>query len=96
VNEHNSGHDVIKESNVERMRLFIEQVQANGRFELIDALVHPEFRNHTVERRQRDDRAGIGEAVAAMHEAFSGLRVEIVHCVGAGELDGSFLWHRFR
>jgi predicted ester cyclase len=86
VNHHNSGHDVIKESNVERTRLFVEQVQANGRFELIEALVHPEFRNHTVEPGQRNDRAGIGETVAAMHEAFSGLRVEIVHCFGAGEL----------
>ena len=26
-------------SNVERMRLFVEQVQARGRFELIDELV---------------------------------------------------------
>jgi predicted ester cyclase len=86
VNQHNSGHDASKESNVERMRLFVEQVQANGRFELIDDLVHPEFRNHTVEPGQRNDRAGIGETVAAMHEAFCGLRVEIVHCVGAGEL----------
>ena len=86
MNQHNSGHDVMKESNVERMRLFVEQVQANGRFELIDALVHPEFRNHTVERGQRNDRAGIGETVAAMHEALSGLRVEILHCVGAGDL----------
>jgi predicted ester cyclase len=86
VNHHNSGHDVIKESNVERTRLFVEQVQANGRFELIEALVHPEFRNHTVEPGQRNDQAGIGETVAAMHEAFSGLRVEIVHCFGAGEL----------
>jgi hypothetical protein len=71
------------------MRLFVEQVQANGRFELIDDMVHPEFRNHTVEPGQRDDRAGIGETVAAMHEAFSGLRVEILHCVGAGELDAT-------
>ena len=86
MNQHNSGHDVIKESNVERMRLFVEQVQAKGRLELIDSLVHPEFRNHTVEPPQRSDRAGIGETVAAMHESFSGLRVEIVHCVGAGEL----------
>ena len=86
MNQHNSGHDVSKESNLERMQLFVEQVQANGRFELIDTLVHPEFRNHTVERWQRNDRAGIGETVAAMHEAFSGLRVEILHCVGAGEL----------
>ena len=86
MNQHNSRHDVIKESNVERMRLFVEQVQAKGRFELIDAHVHPEFRNHTVEAGQRSDRAGIGETVAAMHEAFSGLRIEILHCVGAGEL----------
>jgi predicted ester cyclase len=68
------------------MRLFVEQVQAKGRIELIDALVRPEFRNRTVEPGQRDDRAGIGETVAAMHEAFSGLRIEILHCVGEGEL----------
>ena len=36
MNQHNSGHDVSKESNVERMRLFVEQVQAKGRLELID------------------------------------------------------------
>lgn len=75
-----------QERNVERMRLFVEQVQAKGRFELIDDLVRPEFRSHTVQPGQRDDRAGIGETVAAMHEAFSGLRVEILHCVGAGDL----------
>ena len=73
-------------SNTERMRLFIELVQGKGRFELIDGLVRPDFRNHTAGPGQRDDRAGIGETVAAMHEAFSGLRVEILHCVGAGEL----------
>jgi predicted ester cyclase len=73
-------------NNVERMRLFVEQVQEEGRFELIDTLVRPEFRNHTAEAGQRADRAGIGETVAAIHEAFSGLRVEIVHCVGAGDL----------
>jgi predicted ester cyclase len=75
-----------QESNVERMRLFVEQVQENGRFELIDRLVHPGFRNHTAEAGQHDDRAGIGETVAAIHQAFSGLRVEILHCIGAGDL----------
>ena len=74
MNQHNSGRDVIKESDVERARLFVEQVQANGRFELIEALVHPEFRNHTVEPGQRNDRAGIGESLAAMHDAVSLLR----------------------
>jgi predicted ester cyclase len=74
------------ESNVDRMRFFVEQVQERGRFELIDGLVRPDFRNHTVEPGQRDDRAGIGETVAAMHEAFSGLRIEVLHCVGDGDL----------
>ena len=75
-----------QDSNVERMRLFVEQVQEKGRLELIDSLVRPDFRNHTVEPGQRDDRAGIGETVAAMHEAFSDLRVEILHCLGDGDL----------
>ena len=75
-----------QDSNVERMRLFVEQVQEKGRLELIDGLVCPDFRNHTVEPGQRDDRAGIGETAAAMHEAFSDLRIEILHCVGDGDL----------
>ena len=73
-------------SNTERMRYFIEQVQEKGRFELIEGLVRPDFRNHTVEPGQPADRAGIGETTAAMHQAFSGLRIEIVHCVGDGDL----------
>jgi predicted ester cyclase len=48
--------------------------------------VRPDFRNHTAGPGQRDDRAGIGETVAAMHAAFSGLRIEILHCVGDGDL----------
>jgi predicted ester cyclase len=67
------------------MRSFVEQVQEHGRFELIDELVRPDFRNHTVEQGQHDDRAGIGETVAAIHAAFSDLRIEIVHCVGDGD-----------
>ena len=74
-----------RDSNVERMRMFVERVQEQGRLELIEALVRPDFLNHTVEPGQRDDRAGIGETVAAMHEAFSDLRIEILHCLGDGE-----------
>jgi hypothetical protein len=66
-----------QDSNTERMRLFVGQVQEKGRLELIDGLVRPDFRNHTAGPGQRDDRAGIGEAIAAMHQAFSGLRVEM-------------------
>jgi len=73
------------ESNVERMRMFVEEVQEKGRLELIDELVRPDFRNHTVEPGQRDDRAGIGETVAVMLAAFSDLRIEILHCVGDGD-----------
>lgn len=72
-------------SNVERMWMFVEQVQEEGRLELIEDLVRPDFHNHTVEPGQRDDRAGIGESVAAMHEAFSDLRIKILHCIGDGD-----------
>ncbi|KUN03567.1 ester cyclase [Streptomyces yokosukanensis] len=73
-------------SNAERMRFFVEQVQEKGRLELIDELVRSDFRNHTVEPGQRADREGVRETVAAMHEAFSELRVEVLHCVGDGDL----------
>ena len=73
-------------SDVEQMQLFVSQVQEQGRLELIEELVHPDFRNHTVEAGQRDDRAGIGETVAALHGAFSDLHIEVLHCVGDGDL----------
>jgi SnoaL-like polyketide cyclase len=57
-----------------------EQVQEEGRLELIDDFVHPDFHHHTVESGQRDDRAGVRETTRAMHEAFSELRVEVLHC----------------
>jgi len=69
-------------SNVDRMRYFVEQVQQGGRFELIDSLVHAEYRNHTVEPGQADDRDGVRATMVAMHAAFSDLTVRILHCVG--------------
>jgi predicted ester cyclase len=38
------------------------------------------------ESGQRDDRRGVRETVQAMHTAFSELRVEVLHCVGDGDL----------
>lgn len=73
-------------SHTARMRYFVEQVQEMGRLDLIDELVHPEFRNHTVEPEQRDDREGMRATMPALHEAFSGLRVEVLHSVGDGDL----------
>lgn len=68
------------------MRYFVDQVQEKGRLDLIDELVHPGFRNHTVEPGQREDREGMRATMAALHEAFSDLRVEVLHCVGDGDL----------
>lgn len=75
-----------EESNVERMRFFIEQVQEGGRLQLIDELVHPGFRNRTIGPGQRDGLAGVHDFMSALHEAFSDLRIEILHCVGDGDL----------
>ena len=75
-----------QESFPDRMRYFVEQVQEKGRVDLIDVLVHPDFRNHTVEPGQRSDRQGVHDTTVAMHEAFSDLQVEVLHCIGDGEL----------
>ena len=85
-----------QESNVERMRFFVEQVQERGRTELIDELVRRDFRNRTVEPGQREDRDGVRETMAAMHEAFSDLRIEILHCVGDGDLVATHKMFRAR
>ena len=74
-----------QESHASRMRYFVEQVQERGRLDLVDELVHPGFLNHTVEPGRRADRDGVRETTAAMHEAFSDLRVEVLHCVGDGD-----------
>ncbi|RKN39559.1 ester cyclase [Streptomyces hoynatensis] len=68
------------------MRLFVAQVQQAGRFELIDSLVHPDYRNHTAEPGQGRDREGVRATTRALHAAFSGLTVRILHCVGEGDL----------
>jgi predicted ester cyclase len=77
-----TGH----ESHTDRMRYFVEQVREKGRLDLIDELVHPGFRNHTAEPGQREDKEGVRETLAAPHEAFSDLRVEILHCIGDGDV----------
>ncbi|MEC3993733.1 ester cyclase [Actinacidiphila sp. DG2A-62] len=74
------------ESNADRMRLFVEQVQHEGRFELIDRLVHADYRNHTTEPGQGADREGLLATMVALHAAFSDLSVRVLHCVGDGDL----------
>jgi predicted ester cyclase len=74
------------DSNVERMRFFVDQVQEKGRLELIDDLVDPDFRDRTAEPSQADDRDGLRALMGALHAAFEGFRVEILHCVGDGDL----------
>lgn len=68
-------------SQVDRMRFFVEQVQERGRFDLIDRLVHADYRNHTTEPGQRSDREGVRVTMAALHAAFSDLTVRILHCI---------------
>lgn len=68
------------------MRHFVEQVREDGCLDPIDTLVHPGFRNRTAEPGQRDDREGVRETTAALRAAFSDLRVEVLHCVGDGDL----------
>ncbi|MEV5779328.1 ester cyclase [Streptomyces antimycoticus] len=68
------------------MLYFIEQVQNQGRVELVDQLFHPDFRNHTTEPTQGADRRGAYESMAMMRTAFSDFRVDVERCIGDGDL----------
>ncbi|PRX96804.1 ester cyclase [Allonocardiopsis opalescens] len=68
-------------SNEQRIRDFVGKVQQEGRLDLIDTLVHPDYRDHTAEPGQGTDRDGVRATMAAMHTAFTDLSVEILHCV---------------
>lgn len=77
-------------SNADRMRFFVEQVQEGGRFELIDVLVHADYRNHTAEPGQREDREGVQTTMKDLHAAFSDLTVRILHCVEQGDMVATY------
>jgi predicted ester cyclase len=61
---------------------FNREVQTNGRLDLVDHYVHPDFRNGTAEPGVVDGRDGVRATMAALHAAFADLTLEIVHCFG--------------
>lgn len=71
------------------MHLFVEQVQQGGRLDAIDDLVDADFHNHTPNPAQSPGREGLRMATSAMHSAFSGFTVELMHCIGEGDLVAS-------
>jgi predicted ester cyclase len=77
-------------SNVERMRYFVEQVQTNGRVDLIDELVAEDFMNYTAELPQTKDRAGVHFIVNELRSAFEGFRADILHIVGDGDMVATY------
>ena len=83
-------------SNTERMRLFVEQVQNNGHLGLIDQLISPDFRNHTPEPGQDNDRESVRASMTALRNAFSGFEVEIRHIVGDGDMVATYKVFRGR
>ncbi|MFC5829968.1 ester cyclase [Nonomuraea insulae] len=71
-------------------------MQQSGRFELIDELVHADYHDHTVGPGQGHDREGVRATMAAVRAAFSDLTVQILHCVGDGDLVATHKMFRAR
>ncbi|MEA5360610.1 ester cyclase [Amycolatopsis sp., V23-08] len=82
--------------NIARMRAFVEQVHEGGRVELIDDFLHADFRNRSAKNGQPDDRRGVVAVTRALHTAFAGLEVEIVHCVETGDVVATHKIYRGR
>jgi predicted ester cyclase len=83
-------------SNAERMRYFVQEVQTNGRTELIDLMVDEEFFNHTAELPQTKDRAGVHFIVEALNSAFTDFEAEILHIVEQGDMVATYKVFRGR
>jgi predicted ester cyclase len=73
-------------SNVERMRAFVKDVQQNGNLELFDRFIHPDCRDHPLTPGQPNDCKAIRGVIEGLHDSFSDIKVEILHCV---EHDGT-------
>ncbi|WP_326953792.1 ester cyclase [Amycolatopsis sp. NBC_01286] len=82
--------------NIARMRAFVEQVHEGGRVELIDDFVHADFRNRSAKNGLPDDRRSVAAVTRALHTAFAGLKVEIVHCVDTDDVVATHKIYRGR
>ncbi|MBB4684464.1 ester cyclase [Amycolatopsis jiangsuensis] len=86
----------VEADNVARMRAFVEQVHEGGQVALIEEFVHPDFRNRSAKKGRPDDRSGVADVTRALHTAFAGLEVEIVHCVASDDVVATHKIYRGR
>lgn len=75
--------------NIARAREFVRKVQEEGRLDLIDDFLHPDFSNGTAEGDLPKDRTGVRIIMAALCDAFAERTIEIVHCSEADDVVAS-------
>jgi predicted ester cyclase len=73
------------ESNKALVRRFVEEVQSQGRLEVLDELVAPTFVNHTAPPGVPPDREGIKQLTALFRTAFPDGRMIVEDMIAEGD-----------
>ena len=73
------------EENKVLVRRFVEEVQNQGRLDLLDALVAPDFHNHSAPPGLPADAAGVKQVLALFRTAFPDGRMTVEDMVAEGD-----------
>lgn len=71
---------------VAAMRRFITEVQQDGKVDLMEQFIHPDFVDHTPEPGNPPGLEGVYEVHKIIHSALEDRKFEIVHCVSDGKV----------
>ncbi|KJZ73124.1 hypothetical protein HIM_07508 [Hirsutella minnesotensis 3608] len=71
--------------NVERMLAFIKDVQQDGKMELFDDFVHPDFQDHPLGSSPVTGRGPARQLMEGLRSVFSDIKVQVLQCI---EQDG--------
>lgn len=74
------------EQNVALMRRLVFEVQQDGKFDLLDELLHPDLVNHSAPDEASRTKAGMQATAEGLHQAFKDIKMEIIQCIGQGNV----------
>jgi predicted ester cyclase len=75
-----------EDKNIALVRAVVQDVQQDGKFDLIDKFIHQDWINHTVSEGQSPKREGVHYIMRYLHSALSEIKMDIESCVCTGDM----------
>jgi steroid delta-isomerase-like uncharacterized protein len=80
------GRSVSLDENKAVVRRFVDEVVNEGRFDVLDDVVHPEFVDHSPDPGQAPGREGLRQALVALRQAFPDFHSSHEQMVAEGDM----------